>query len=54
MVIFGSYIFPHLQSISISFLGCWCKNSELCRGTMLIKLYQENVGGEEAKRKKYF
>ena len=48
-------LYEDLEELSGKNIGCWCKNSELCHGTVLIKLYQEKVeGGGEAKRKKYF
>ena len=51
----GNTVYEDLEELSGKNIGCWCKNSELCHGTVLIKLYQEKVeGGGEAKRKKYF
>ena len=47
-------LYEDLEELSGKNLGCWCKNSELGHETVVIKLYQEKVGGEEAKRKKYF
>ena len=47
-------LYEDLEELSGKNLGCWCRNSELCQGTVLIKLYQEKVGGEAGKRKRYF
>ena len=55
--------YPHLieqlPELENKVLGCWCENSKLCHGSILIKLYHEKYEEEkdgefekEMKRKK--
>ena len=53
------HLIEKLHELENKVLGCWCANSKLCHGSILIKLYDEKYGEEndgefekERKRKK--
>ena len=41
------HLIEKLHELENKFLGCWCANSKLCHGSILIKLYHEKYGEEK-------